>query len=98
MPNHSSSRYSFANGSKMWYLDNEKTKLKATINYCKSNLEKFDGPMLMRVHKGKRDHQLSQKIRKIWDDQDDMFEELEYAEQQLEMIECELSYYMHSTV
>ena len=113
MPNHSSCQYSFANGNKMWYLDNEKTKLKVTINYCKSNLaalemakknelshlaEKFNDLMLMRAHKGKRDYQLSQKIRQIWDDQDDTFEELDYAEQQLEMIESELSYYMYSTV
>ena len=52
----------------------------------------------MRAHKGKRDYRLSRKIRQIWDDQDDMFEELDYAEQQLEMIQSELKYYMHSTL
>ena len=94
MPNHASCQYSFANGSQMWYLDNQKTKLKVMINYCKSNLatletteknelrhlaEKFNDITLMRVHKGKRDYRLSQKIHQIWDDQDDTFEELDYA-------------------
>ena len=95
----------------MWRLDNKKTKVKATITYCKSNLaalekaekqelshlaEKFNDVTLKSAHKGKRDYRLSRKIRENWDDQDETWEELEYAEQSLEMLESELKYYMHS--
>ena len=112
MPNHASCRYMFGGGYQMWWLDTKKTKVKATISFCKSNLavlekaeqnelshlaQKFDDLTLKSAQKGTRDHRLSRKIRQIWDEQDDTWEEMEYAEQNLEMVESEIKHYMHST-
>ena len=64
----------FDGGFQMWSLDNEKTKVKATITYCKSNLatlekaeknelshlaQKFNDLTLTSAQKGKRDYRLS---------------------------------------
>ena len=97
----------------MWSLDKEKTKLKADIHFCKSNLaaldackkeelkwlaQKYNDVKLLSTQKGQKDYHFSQKLRELWDQEDNRYKELDYSEQQLEMIESEIHYYMHSTL
>ena len=113
MPNHMSARYQFEHGSQLWGLDKECTKIKSEICYCKSEKDALDmakkkeiqwlckiyhDEKLQNITKTMKDHRISQKLKDICSEQEQMCDDLEYYEVQLGVIKQEIAYYMHSTM
>ena len=86
-------------------------KIKLEICFCKSEIDALDkaekkeirrlceiyhNEKLQHVTKTTKDHRISQKLKDIWSEQEQMCENLEYYEVQLGVIKEEIDYYMHS--